>query len=330
MGNEKNVFRNMVALLQTCGIPQLVHVIPEECTVTHTLPPTVIFSLLHRSNREQFGRSFGAYRSKLKEFWAGLFSSVDGIELRNLHRFLRGRSPEDLSTSIPLMFHEDEGPFSKTKSTNLLSWGSIVSIGDELETRFVVSSNVSVKGIDAMESRASWQEFFNEMDLLASGRDSKGEPLALDADGVSWAGILLFSQSDFEKHASWGLGNFPSADTPCQSCCANRLDVPLTDLRPNAAWRPTSVMTDVQYRSRCLKPHPMQSSHYFNRFLVRFDVMHAIDHNGVAGSVMASIIGYFYCTKGVLARPVRYVWRPSQREWQPSIRRVLPQVVCRP
>ena len=186
-----------------------------------------------------------------------------------------------------------KGHFLRRSLQTFLSWGSMVSIGDELETRFVVSSNVSVKGIDAMESRASWQEFFNEMDLLASGRDSKGEPLALDADGVSWAGILLFSQSDFEKHASWGLGNFRSVATPCQSCCANRRDLPLTDLRPNAAWRPTSVMTDVQYRSRCLKPHPMQSSHYFNRFLVRFDVMHAVDHNGVSGMAMASQIGYF-------------------------------------
>ena len=132
------------------------------------------------------------------------------------------------------------------------------------------------------------------MDLLATGRNSKGEPLALDADGVSWCASLLFAQSDFEKHASWGLGNFRSAATPCPSCYANRLaDMPLTDLRPNAAWRPTSVMTDVQYRSRCLKPHPLQSSHYFNRFLVRFDVMHAIDHNGVAGNVMVSTIGYF-------------------------------------
>ena len=86
--------------------------------------------------------------------------------------------------------------------------GSIVSIGDELETRFVVSSNVSVKGIDAMESRAYWQELFNEMDLLASGRNSKGEPLALDTDGVSWAGILLLGQSDVEKHASWDLAIF--------------------------------------------------------------------------------------------------------------------------
>ena len=169
-----------------------------------------------------------------------------------------------------------------------------MSIGDELETRFVVSAHVSVKGIDAMESAASWRGFFIEMDLLATGRNSKGERLALDADGVSWCGIMLFAQSDFEKHVSWGLGNFRSTATPCQSCYESRLaDMPLTDLRPNAGWRPTSVMTDVQYRSRCLKPHPLQSSHYFNRFLVRFDVMHAVDDNGVSGSVMASVIGYF-------------------------------------
>ena len=73
VGNEKNVFRNMVSLMKTCGVPQLVHAIAEERTVTHTLPPTVIFSLLHRSNRDQFGRSFGAYRSKLKEFRTGFF-----------------------------------------------------------------------------------------------------------------------------------------------------------------------------------------------------------------------------------------------------------------
>jgi hypothetical protein len=53
------------------------------------------------------------------------------------HPALQNRTPADLAFTIPLVWHSDAGPFSKTKAMQLVQWGSLVGAGADIEQRFI-------------------------------------------------------------------------------------------------------------------------------------------------------------------------------------------------
>ena len=71
-----------------------------------------------------------------KNFWRGLFSSVDGMKFKELHPHLRGKTLAQLAHSIPMRLHEDSGPFTKTKSVDVVSTSSVLGRGTELQTKY--------------------------------------------------------------------------------------------------------------------------------------------------------------------------------------------------
>ena len=116
--------------------------------------------------------------------------------------------------------------------------------------------------------------------------------MARDADGTIWRAVLLFGKADLEAAGnSWGLPNWMLSDTICPWCRANRSNLPLTDHRASALWRPTELMlTKVEFcgRMRQNPLHPLVE--HMSKFFVRVDTMRTIDCKGVASSVFGSIL----------------------------------------
>ena len=107
-------------LILGCGFGDFVDCIHDEGVVAAIVPPHIIFQQIVRRNRVRFKRHFGADENIIEQFWQGLFLSQDGRELRRLHPQLRNRDPYELRHHIPLILHEDAGPFSKRKSVDLV------------------------------------------------------------------------------------------------------------------------------------------------------------------------------------------------------------------
>ena len=57
----------------------------------------------------------GADPAKLLDFWTGLHNSEEGRRLSHEHKQLRGKDPRDLTHTLPLVLHEDAGPYRKGK-----------------------------------------------------------------------------------------------------------------------------------------------------------------------------------------------------------------------
>ena len=107
-----------------------------EKTVTHHLRPTVLIGLIHSQSRRKFGQIFGADRATLRFVWRSLCASDDGSKFRDLHPTLRGKGPEQLQTSIPIIVHEDAAPYGKKRSVNVLQWDPLLVRGSDIESRF--------------------------------------------------------------------------------------------------------------------------------------------------------------------------------------------------
>ena len=183
---DHNHQTNLVALLATCGFMEMIFKIGGDCSIHDVVPPSVIFRNMHRRSRHRFVKHLGADSSSLQSFWTGLFASPAGRELRARHNFLRHKSPWDLRHTIPLALHEDAGPYAKKKSCNVITFFSLVGQGTELETHFLVMTELKKAGVPADKGDAAWQNFFKELELLEAGHDADGDSLAQDADGTIW------------------------------------------------------------------------------------------------------------------------------------------------
>ena len=157
-GNQtKHMQHNLLSLMEASGLPQLVDtIVSDVCPMKYGVRPSSIFRLLHRCKPLQFQQHFGADKAALRYFWSGLFSSQVGREIKAANVFLRGKTLEQLDTMIPLAIHEDAGPFTKTKSTSIISWSPICGFGTDLETRIVCMSYIKVKGTDPATLQAGW------------------------------------------------------------------------------------------------------------------------------------------------------------------------------
>ena len=74
--------------------------------------------------------------------------------------------------------------------------------------------------------------------------------------------------------------------------------------------------------NRRVRPHPLTGSKYFNKYTARNDLMHCMDHHGVYGAILGSVIWYLVVNNGKpslgLTQPERLetinMWRKDYYE----------------
>ena len=145
IGTAQNANRGLLNLLgKTCGIDSLITSLPGNA-VSHMVLPSTWASLMAREFPREFRLHFGADEHKLKQFWGEFLSRPRTRDFAGRHPFLKGKRANDLVNTLPCSLHSDAGPFSKKLSCNCVSFGSLLSEGQENVTGFLVHTNVKEK-----------------------------------------------------------------------------------------------------------------------------------------------------------------------------------------
>jgi len=116
------------------------------------------------------------------------------------------------------------------------------------------------------------------------------EELAMDTLPGDWGAVLLFVGTDLEYSSNeLGLAHFNGAK-PCMFCEADCTALfPFADLSPGAAWRPT-VRNNDEFLASIRRPlHPLTAHPIFSMYTYRLDLLHNIDHHGVAGHIEGNV-----------------------------------------
>ena len=113
------------------------------------------------------------------------------------------------------------------------------------ELWYIYAAAIKAKGNRGLDFPA-WEAFIKDLDNIANGVDSKGQPLYVDDNGISWGGIAIFCEGDMELMCvTYGLATYTSAEEMCGWCEATASDEhPYTDLTEHATWRPTENMSN--------------------------------------------------------------------------------------
>ena len=292
-GGENHCLANLIGLLDShTEISTFLTELPTGDTVQWCIKPTTVFCKLLTANREKFMKTMvGGSEQRIENFWTGLFASEHGKELKELHPWLRDKSPSDLKRAVPLRLHEDAGPFSLGGSVNVLSWSPLLGKGLELESKFVYCNYIKQAG-EIPDSNA-WKLFVDDLEMLAAGMLPDGTSIA-GSDNLEWSGIMIFGGADLEVEClCWGLASYNEATSDCCGwCLGDKLHRPLTDLRRQAAWRSTEIMSNDLFmeRVRSSRNHPISHAAFANKHFFRLDVMHVYDHHGIACIVVASTL----------------------------------------
>ena len=258
--------------------------------------PHDIFKFCFDASLPKFRRHWGADVAVVRKFWGDLLGTAAGRELQELHPQLTGKTVDDLETTLPLFLHNDAGPFTKKRSVFVLSFGSFLGIGSELEVLHVVAT--WVKKMDMSKPERVYDYLLESFGKLAEGF-SDGEPLAMEGERV-WCGIWLslFSDCEFLQQE---LGMKGASNTePCGFCPCNRTTIPFTELGASARWRQRRL-TNMQFLARLETPrHPMSTWPIFNYMSPRFDGLHVVDYKGVLASIHANVLWTLVLEPGAL------------------------------
>ena len=282
----------LVNLLTKCGLDASIsNVACDNGLVSYMIKPSAYIALIHAHYPREFRLHLGADKLKVKEFWTNFLARPAGQDMARGHRFLRNKSPTALQSTIPVVFHEDAGPFSKTASTNCGSFSSLLGVGGEKLTKFLIYSHVTATIIENQKENG-FQHLLADFENLAVGIVD-GRPVAQDADGTIWCFLFLFSKADEEKRCvGWGLPSYNSINDVCPDCLADRNFRPFTDLQESAKWRPSeTLISAMSFRARCREPlHPLIACVFFWRFFTLIDLMHLMDCKGVLALVFGSVL----------------------------------------
>ena len=250
----------------------------------------------------KFKRNFGADRSKLEQFWRGLFQSRIGREMGAMNPMLRNKTPTELNNYIPIVLHEDAGPYAKGYSMNIINFSALLARGPESQTKFAIASHIKTADDKPDEESLSkfWSEVIADFDALANSDKLVAK------DESKWRAVLMFGKGDMEMRIqTWGLPGYSHKIDVCPNCLANRNERPYTDNRPNANWRPTSIQTmpNEFFMARLATPrHPLTNSNYFNKYFAVLDVMHVMDCKGVTSHVAGGVLRYLIVNENRLGR----------------------------
>jgi hypothetical protein len=165
----------------------------DDSSWTHFIKPTNLMSLMQRHYPREFRLRFGADTATVKSFWQMFFSSAKRTQWASEHEFLRGKTVGHLSQCIPITVHQDAGPVAKTKSADCISVSSLLAVGGEKVTKFLLATALADKDNDWKV----WGEILKDLDEAATV-------------GVGgWKLVLLFAKADEEQRSiKWGLPSY--------------------------------------------------------------------------------------------------------------------------
>ena len=265
---------------------RMVQSLPRPSRWTHVVSPMTLLQTISRNYPEEYRRRWGADEGRLLQFWTTFYDSPARRSIIATHAHLSSKVPADLTRTLPLAVFEDAGPYAKGQSADCICVSSIISEGDEKVTRVLLAT--AIKSKDDPLGTEVWDYILAELEKLALTG-------FLDADGKRWNGMPLVSKADEQQRCDeWGLPDYRGPE-PCSDCLCNRTDKPYTDLRENAAWKPTENMALATYRSRIRKVrgkyHPITQSSFMHRNFMILDAMHVFDVHGAAELVYGGILG---------------------------------------
>ena len=135
-------------------------------------------------------------------------------------------SLDQLAYTIPLRIHEDAGPCTKRKSSNVINWSSLLSRGNDKTTRMPIGSYIKLKQTKVATTDGAWAEILQSFELLASQATSSA-PIAKTDDGHRFGAVLMFACGDCgARSREWGLVDYNEAEELCSECLANRSSMP--------------------------------------------------------------------------------------------------------
>ena len=289
--STQNSQRQLLTLLNSLEFAKLIEPVVGQ-NVKFCVPPGGLIRFLLKRYTTATRRCLGFRAASVEKFWIGVWESEDGARLFAEHPSLRGKTPPDLKRSVPLCLHEDAGPFSKKKSMHVLSCSGLLGVGTEKETKLLFSSHVSKKGEKSvLPGDPAYKLFVSSCLAMSLGTTETGEQLFEDEDGA-WSAIMLFGKADFEALTQcWGMTSYNGASEVCGWCRADRTARPYTDLQEDAQWRPTEILDIIAFKARFGIPHhPWIDVFFFTTFFIRIDCMHDLDHNGVSGCAIGSLL----------------------------------------
>ena len=88
--------------------------------------PHEMWAMLHADFPEAFGRCMGASPAALVKFWTSFLKTRYGRHLLICIPSLRGKTPQDLRCTVPLIIHGDAVPYAKKQSAMFGQWGSLL------------------------------------------------------------------------------------------------------------------------------------------------------------------------------------------------------------
>ena len=293
----ENVHQKLINLLLAhLNLGKYISTVPHGEATRIILLPSHMMHSIFSYNRDRFLMHFGANADSLSRFWGQLLSSDEGRELRQLHPYLKTvKSLDELRHTIPLVLHEDAGPFTIKKSTDLISWSALLGCGSDFTLKFGSFSYIKAAGMRKDCCAGAWQMFLDDSERLERGVLPDGSPFAFDPEtGITWKATFLFGKGDGEcLHLFWGLPGYTSSDECCGTCPANRSTRPHTDLRSTSPWR-GRYWTNEEFLLKCRQGHPLTGSRLWNRLFARIDSMHALDCKGlmaiIAGGVLHKLL----------------------------------------
>jgi len=281
--------RDVMKVLDHPSITKFV-VALDQGPIKHFVKPSMVMDSILQSSPGKFQMLFGAHTFKLVKFWDGFRSSPIGREMCATNPMLASQTPETFSRCIPIVIHEDAGPYAKGHSMNIINFSALLAKGPEHNTKILVATHLSDEKTKAANFTFFWDAIIQDFDELAL------HDKLIGPDGQMWRAILIFGKGDMEmRMGTWGLPGWSHGVDVCPHCLANRDTRPYTDNRPNAAWRPTGIqsMPNSFFLERLSVPrHPLTISHYFSKYFAVLDVMHVMDCKGVTAHVAGSILRY--------------------------------------
>ena len=273
MQNLGNAERVLESIVVDRGLPQPVAL--DDSLVERILSPFDMFHWLRTSSPRRFAAHMGAKPEGLEAWWAAFLERPACQEFRELHPWLRNKTPSDLKRHVPCLLFDDAGPVSATSSTFVRVFYSLVGNGSERETRYLIATGLKDGGLPDR----SWPIMLDEFGRLA-------QPVA----GDSWGAVLLFIGADLEYICNvLGYPHFNSPAGLCTYCLANETTIPHNSFHADAAWRGTLVSND-EFLERIRRPlHPVTAHPVFSIYTYRCDLLHMLDHHGVSSHVVANV-----------------------------------------
>ena len=244
--------------------------------VQWVLPPFNTLHWLVSTNPRLARIHLGTKEGGVQDFWEGLKASSAGQEFWALHPWLKDRTPAFLKYHLPLMLFDDSGPYGNTGSTYVRVFYSLLGVGSEKQTRFLLSTGLTHQ----LLPDRSWDTILADFERLAAPVE----------DG-RWGGVLLFVGADLDYVCNvLGLKHYNSSDGMCSHCLANTKDMSHNSYHKQAPWRNTFADNET-FQARLRRPlHPLVEHALFNRFAYRYDLLHMLDHHGLASHMCANVL----------------------------------------